>query len=75
MGTLHNMTAIAPPPPAASPYINRAKLMERWHIKSVITLRRWERAGKLHPVRMSAKAIFYRMEEIHALEEQAQSKL
>ena len=56
------------PPKTDSPFISRAQLMLRWHIKAPITLRRMERKGLLHPTRMSKKNVFYQWSEVIAIE-------
>jgi CHAD domain-containing protein len=57
-------------PPKNRPFLRRDQLAARW-ICSLETIKRYEKRGILHPVKIAARMLRYRMEEIEALENAA----
>jgi predicted DNA-binding transcriptional regulator AlpA len=55
---------------AADQLISRQNLAHRWGC-SQATLKRWERAGTLQPVRFNCRLLRYRLSDIIALEHAA----
>lgn len=52
-------------------FLRRNEVAARWHC-SIETVKRKERAGLLHPIRLSQRLLLYRLSEIEALEGAAQ---
>jgi hypothetical protein len=55
--------------PATATRLTRPQLLSRWGLKAPITLRRYEKAGKLHALRFSSRHILYDLEEIQRFED------
>jgi hypothetical protein len=51
--------------------LTRPQLLARWGLKAPITLRRYEKAGRLHALRVSSRVILYDLREIERIEENA----
>lgn len=54
----------------SSPFITRTQLAERWAC-STESLKRYERRGIIHPVKIAARMLRYRLAEIEQLEHEA----
>ena len=52
-------------------FLNRTELAARWRV-SRETIKRRQRSGLLHPIRLSKRHLLYRMSEILRLEAEAQ---
>jgi len=53
-------------------FLKRRELAERWRC-STETIKRRQRAGLLHPVRLSQRSLLYKVSEIENLEKDGQS--
>ena len=51
-------------------FITRPQLAERWQV-SCESCKRYERRGIIHPVKIAARMLRYRLDEIEALERDA----
>jgi hypothetical protein len=60
-------------PPTRRNHLTRLQLLERWGLKATITLRRYEKAGKLTAMRLSPRVILYDLAEIERIEREAQA--
>jgi len=60
-----------PSPNVETPFTNRRSLSKRW-LKSVMTLKRMERAGLLRPLKIG-KDVLYRMSDVERIEQQAEA--
>jgi hypothetical protein len=56
--------------PKTSPFITRNQLAERWAC-STESLKRYERRGIIHPVKIAERMLRYRLAEIEALENES----
>lgn len=54
-----------------TPHLTRRQLLQRWGLKAPITLRRWEKAGKLKALRLSRRNVLYPLAEVERIEAQA----
>jgi len=54
-------------------FLSRTELGQRWN-KSIKTLIRWEKAGKLRPLTLGPRTVRYRLSEILAIEEDAAAR-
>ena len=61
------------PPLTLAAHLTRPQLLSRWGLKAPITLRRYEKAGKLHPLRISSRVILYDLGEISEIEDKART--
>ena len=52
-------------------FLKRRELAARWRC-SVETVKRRERAGFLHPIRLSRRSLLYKLSEVEAVEGAAQ---
>lgn len=57
-------------PPKTPLFITRHQLAERWQL-SCESLKRYERRGILHPCKIAARMLRYRLSEIEALENES----
>jgi len=52
-------------------FLKRRELAARWHC-STETIKRRQRAGLLHPVRLSQRLLLYKLSEVETIEADAQ---
>ena len=59
------------PPERQEQFLKRRELAARWHC-STETIKRKQRSGLLHPIRLSQRLLLYKLSEIEAVEASAQ---